>query len=88
MDGNAPYASSDWLERPEVADISDNGIVMTGGGSRVWGIDKLIESSTNISTIIADDPDLCVAYGINKSLEWVDEMEEGTLNLSRKRQMK
>lgn len=71
-----------------VADISDNGIVITGGGSRVWGIDKLVESSTNISTIIADDPDLCVAYGINKSLEWINEMEEGTLNLSRKRQMK
>lgn len=71
-----------------VADISENGIVITGGGSHVWGIDKLIESSTNISTVIADDPDLCVAYGVNKALDWLNQMEEGTLNLSRKRQMK
>ena len=70
-----------------VADISDNGIIVTGGGSKVWGMDKLIESSTNISTAIADDPDLCVAYGINRSLDWIDDMQEGTLNLSRKRQM-
>lgn len=70
-----------------VADISDNGIVITGGGSQIWGIDKLVESSTNISTTIADDPELCVAYGINKSLEWLNDMEDGTLNLSRKRQI-
>ncbi len=71
-----------------VADISTNGIVVTGGGSHIWGIDRLIESSTNIQTVIADDPDLCVAYGIHKSLDWIDQMEEGTLNLSRKRQMR
>lgn len=71
-----------------VADISDNGIIVTGGGSRVWGMDKLIESSTNIATAVADDPDLCVAYGINRSLDWIEDMEEGPLNLSRKRQMK
>ena len=46
------------LERtpPElVADISTNGIVMTGGGSLVWGFDKLVESNTGIETHIADD---------------------------------
>ena len=71
-----------------VADISDNGIVITGGGSLVWGIDKLIASSTNIPTFIADDPELCVAYGLNKMLDKMNELEEGTLNLSRKRQIK
>ncbi len=46
------------LERtpPElVADISTNGIVMTGGGSLLWGFDKLIESHTGIETHVAED---------------------------------
>lgn len=78
------------LERtpPElVADISTNGIVMTGGGSLVWGLDKLIESHTGIETKIAEDAISCVAYGTGKSLENLDEMQDGTMNLSRRRQM-
>lgn len=71
-----------------VADISENGIVLTGGGSLVWGIDKLVESSTNIKTRIADDAELCVAYGVCKSLDWINDMQEGVINLSRKRQMR
>ncbi len=78
------------LERtpPElVADISTNGIVMTGGGSLVWGLDKLIESHTGIETRIAEDAISCVAYGTGKSLENLDQMQDGTQNLSRRRQM-
>ena len=71
-----------------VADISQNGIVMTGGGSLLWGFDKLIESRTNIPTHIADDAELCVGYGMGKSLDLVGDMHEGTINLNRKRQMK
>lgn len=73
---------------PELmADISDNGIVLTGGGSLVWGMEKLIESSTNIKTQIADDAELCVAYGVTKALDMMGDMQEGTLNLSRRKQM-
>lgn len=78
------------LERtpPElVADISTNGIVMTGGGSLVWGFDKLIESKTGIETHVADEAVSCVAYGTGKSLEWVNDMQDGTINLSRRKQM-
>ncbi len=78
------------LERtpPElVADISTNGIVMTGGGSLVWGFDKLIESKTGIETHVADEPISCVAYGTGKSLEWINDMQDGTINLSRRKQM-
>ena len=71
-----------------VADISRNGIVLTGGGSLVWGLDKLIESSTSIPTRIADDADKCVAYGLSKALSSIESMPEGTINLSRRRQMK
>ena len=59
------------LERtpPElVADISTNGIVLTGGGSLVWGFDKLIEARTGIETHVADDAVSCVAYGTGKAL--------------------
>ena len=78
------------LERtpPElVADISTNGIVMTGGGSLLWGFDKLIQSHTGIETRVADDAISCVAYGTGKSLQWVGDMQDGTLNISRSRQM-
>ncbi|NLG52845.1 MAG: rod shape-determining protein [Clostridiales bacterium] len=78
------------LERtpPElVGDISTNGIVLTGGGSLVWGFDSLIQSKTGIETRIADDAVSCVAYGTGKALENVGSMQDGTINLSRRRQM-
>ena len=78
------------LERtpPElVADISTNGIYMTGGGALVWGFDKLIESHTGIETRVAEDAISCVAFGTGKSLENVSDMQDGTINLSRRKQM-
>ena len=78
------------LERtpPElVADISTNGIVMTGGGSLIWGFDKLIEQKTGITTLVADEAVSCVAYGTGNSLEMINDMQDGTINLSRRKQM-
>ncbi|MDR1735256.1 MAG: rod shape-determining protein MreB [Oscillospiraceae bacterium] len=78
------------LERtpPElVADIATNGIVMTGGGSLVWGFDKLIEQKTGITTLVADEAVSCVAYGTGKSLDMLSDMQDGTINLSRRKQM-
>ena len=78
------------LERtpPElVADISTNGIVMTGGGSLVAGFDKLVTARTGIHTMIADDAISCVALGTGKSLETLNSMQDGTMNLSRRKQM-
>ena len=78
------------LERtpPElVADISTNGIIMTGGGSLVYGFDKLIEEKTGIETHVADDAISCVAFGTGKSLDWISDMQDGTMNLSRRKQM-
>jgi len=71
-----------------VADVSKNGIVLTGGTSLLWGFDKLIESRTNITTYTADDAEMCVANGLAKALYNVNEMSEGTINLARRRQMK
>ncbi len=78
------------LERtaPElVGDIATNGIVMTGGGSLVYGFDKLIESKTGIPTRVADDAISCVAYGTGKSLDNIEAMQDGTMNITRRRQM-
>ena len=71
-----------------VADISQNGIILTGGNSQIWGFDKLIASRTSITTLNADDADLCVANGLGKALGWVGDMMEGTINLSRRKQMR
>lgn len=78
------------LERtpPElVADISNNGIVMTGGGSLVDGFDKLITARTGIHTVVAEDAISCVVEGTGKSLDSLGDMQDGTVNLSRRRQM-
>ncbi len=78
------------LERtpPElIADVSTNGIVMTGGGSLVYGFDKLITSRTGIATMVAENAIACVAQGTGQSLDMIGELQEGTINLSRRRQV-
>jgi rod shape-determining protein MreB len=58
---------------PELAsDISDRGVVMTGGGSLLHGLDKLIEKRTGIKVIIAEDTLSCVALGTGKYVEICD----------------
>ena len=78
------------LERtpPElVADVSTNGITMTGGGSLVYGFDKLVTSRTGIATSVAENAIACVAEGTGRSLDMITDMQEGTINLSRRRQV-
>ncbi len=71
-----------------VADLTKNGIVLTGGGSLLWGMDQLIAERTALPCIIADDADSCVAYGCGKSLGWMNHMQEGPINIARRRLMK
>ncbi|MCI6731202.1 MAG: rod shape-determining protein [Lachnospiraceae bacterium] len=55
---------------PELAaDIFDRGIVMTGGGALLSGLDLLIQEKTHITTTIADDPMVAVAIGTGKYIE-------------------
>ncbi len=78
------------LERtpPElIGDVSTNGIVMTGGGSLVYGFDTLIQERTSIETHVADEAISCVVYGTGKALDNLSEMQDGTINISRKKQM-
>ena len=71
-----------------VADIAQTGIVLTGGGSLLYGFDKLISERTEIACSIADDADSCVANGCGRSLQWISSMQEGTINLARRKLMK
>lgn len=76
------------LERtpPELAaDISNRGIIMTGGGALLYGLDKLIEQTTGITTKVADNPVECVAIGTGKSLDWVEVLEKSMQDSQRSR---
>ncbi len=71
------------LERtpPELAaDISNSGIIVTGGGALLYGIDKRIEERTGIKVIIAEDPKSCVAIGTGKALDSLEKLEGNSLN--------
>ena len=60
-----------------VGDIYTNGITMTGGGSLLHGMDKLLEKQTKIPTRIAEDPVDCVAIGTGKSFDYLDKLVDG-----------
>jgi rod shape-determining protein MreB len=70
------------LERtpPELSsDIAQNGLVVTGGGALLEGVDKLIHSQTHLPVSIADDPLTCVARGGGIALEMINELDMGFL---------
>lgn len=67
------------LERtpPELAaDISDKGIILTGGGSLLDGLDKLLKEKMNTPVHVANDPISCVALGTGKALDSLEIMEK------------
>ncbi|MBR5312420.1 MAG: rod shape-determining protein MreB [Clostridia bacterium] len=68
-----------------IGDILSNGIVMTGGGSLLYGLDRLINYATDIRTRVADRPIQCVAIGTGKSLDNISHIPEGSINISRMR---
>jgi rod shape-determining protein MreB len=67
------------LERtpPELAaDIVDNGIVLTGGGALLGGLDTLIKEETGLPVNVAEDPLTCVVLGSGKALDELDLLKE------------
>jgi rod shape-determining protein MreB len=71
---------------PELsADIMDKGIMLTGGGALLDGLDKLIKKETDMPVVIADEPLDCVAIGAGKALENIDKISPvSSISLSRK----
>lgn len=67
------------LERtpPELAaDIIDHGIMLTGGGAMLRGLDRLISKETGINVLIAENPLDCVAVGTGRVLEDIDRLRD------------
>jgi rod shape-determining protein MreB len=65
------------LERtpPELsADIVDKGIMLTGGGAQLLGLDQLLREETGLPVTIAEDPLHCVVLGSGRVLEELDHM--------------
>ena len=71
-----------------VGDIAATGITLTGGASQITGMAQLLTERTGIPCTVADDPDSCVAYGCGKSLRYINHMNEGPINIARKRIMR
>ena len=68
---------------PELAsDIADKGIMLTGGGALLRGLDAEIRYQTGLPVSVADDPLSCVAIGCGKVLEhpkWMKGVLDSTL---------
>ena len=63
---------------PELAaDIVDQGIVLTGGGALLQGLDEVLRDETGLPVTVADDPLTCVALGTGRALE--EEIFRGVL---------
>ena len=63
---------------PELAaDIADRGIVLTGGGALLHGLEDLIEENTGITTMTAEDPLTAVAVGTGKYVEFLSTQDKG-----------
>lgn len=50
-----------------VTDIAENGIILTGGGSQIYGLDKIISSVTGLPVKYAEEPSLCVVKGAGRA---------------------
>ncbi len=67
---------------PELAsDVSERGMVLTGGGALLRDIDRLLAEETGIPVVVAEDPLTCVARGGGKVLEMIDELGPEVLSL-------
>ena len=66
---------------PELAsDIAESGMMLTGGGALLKGLDRLLMEETGLPVIVDQDPLTCVARGGGRALELMDEMGNGFLS--------
>ena len=69
---------------PELAsDIVERGIVLTGGGALIKGLDTLLAQKTEIPVYVADRPLDCVANGTSKTIEDMDKLRTALIRRKR-----
>ncbi len=56
-----------------VSDIAENGIILTGGGSRIFGMAKLIQERTGVKAVMIDNPEQVVAMGAGTARNYIRE---------------
>jgi rod shape-determining protein MreB len=67
---------------PELAsDIAESGLVLTGGGSLLRELDRMLSSETGLPVIVAEDPLTCVARGGGRALELMDDGADSVLSI-------
>lgn len=66
-----------------IGDIAENGMILTGGGSLICGLDKLLTEKTGIKCTIADDPETCVAKGSGAALDNLSNLPDGLLYIAK-----
>jgi len=67
------------LERtpPElVSDLYERGMMLTGGGAMLYGLDKLLSRKTRLNVLLAHDPQYCVVRGTGEALDYIDPRSE------------
>ncbi|MBT4923250.1 MAG: rod shape-determining protein, partial [Candidatus Thioglobus sp.] len=68
---------------PELSsDIAENGVMLTGGGALLEGLNKLINQKTNLDVHIAEDPLTCVVRGGSVALDLIDKHNMSFLSSS------
>lgn len=65
-----------------VGDILKNGIIMTGGGSLLYGLDRLMADVIEIRARVAKNPIQCVALGTGKILQYLAQVNDNVIDLS------
>ena len=69
---------------PELAsDIVDKGIILTGGGAMLDGLDRVLNEATGIPVYLSDDPLSCVAVGTGKALDSLDKLKDSLTTLQK-----
>lgn len=77
------------LERtpPElVGDLTETGIVLAGGGSKLYGMEQYLAQSLGLEAHTSDDPETCVILGTRRTLSRLKSLHDGPINLARRRQ--
>ena len=69
------------LSLEKIREVAPKGIILTGGGALLFGLDELIRRETDIPTALADDPLSCVALGCGKALDTFSKFDGKAMNL-------